>query len=491
MADEPDRDAARTGELGAAVREVLGALDDHLRFEGPDRAAERSRWRPALDEPLPACGAGADAVIAALRDVVAPAGLRLGAPGFLGWIATAPPVVPVTAALVGTVTAAQRWWVGPGNLLEALALRWLAELLGLPPDTAGALVSGGAVANLVCLAAARQAAGERRGVDPAEEGAGCLPEPRLYGGEGTHHVIDRALAVLGLGRRARVVLPRGRRGAAVDVDALARALDEDLAAGRTPVAVVATAGDASTGAVDPIHEMAELARSRGVWLHVDGAYGAFAVLDPRGRERIGDLAAADSLAVDPHKWLAAPVGCGAALVRDPGPLERALALPSSPYLEHVRRGAGDPSSAFDELGVGRPDHTIEHTAPARGLAVWAALKEIGADGMAARVTRHLDCARRVADRARAEPELELLAEPTLSIVCLRVRPPGVRDTATLERANREVLAAVRARGRVVPSSTRVDNKLAIRACFLGPRTTLADADALVDELLAASRALPR
>jgi glutamate/tyrosine decarboxylase-like PLP-dependent enzyme len=480
-------DAARTEELGAAVREVLDALDQHLRFEGPDGAARRSIWRPALDRPLPEEGAGADAVLRALRDLVARNGLRLGAPGFLGWIATGPAVVPAAAALVGSVAAPQRWWVGPGGFLEQLAVRWLAELLGLPAETAGALVSGGAAANLVCLAAARQRACERAGFDPAADGVAGISHPRVYAAEEAHHVIERSLALLGLGRRALVRLPRGPRGATVDTGALASALDGDRAACRTPIAVVATVGQPSTGAVDPLPEMAALAQARGVWLHVDGAYGAFAALDPRGRERMGDLAAADSVAVDPHKWLAVPVGCGAALVRDAGALERALAVSPAPYLEYVRRGAGDPASPFDELGEGRADHTFEHSAPARGLAVWAALAEIGRQGLAARVGRHLDCARRVADRARRDPELELLAEPVLSIVCLRYRPPGVRDAATLERTCRAVLAAVRARGRVIPSATRVDNKLAIRACFLGPRTTLDDADALVDEILAAGR----
>ncbi len=224
---------------------------------------------------------------------------------------------------------------------------------------------------------------------------------------------------------------------------------------------------------------------------MDGAYGAFAVLEPRLADRFAGLARADSIAVDPHKWLAVPVGCGAVLVRHAGPLERALALGPAPYLEHVRRGEGDPASPFDELGEGRPDHTIEHSAPARGIAVWAALKEIGRAGLRARIALHVDCARRVAARCGFEAELELLAEPVLSIVCFRYRPPGVRDTASIERANRAVLAAVRARGRVVPSSTRVGGKLALRACFLGARTGLTEADAVVDEVLAAGRALSR
>ncbi|HEU5059780.1 MAG TPA: pyridoxal-dependent decarboxylase [Kofleriaceae bacterium] len=476
---------ARTGDLAGALAELLPALERH----GRARAAARSDWRPALDEPLPEEGAGAEVVLALLRERFAAAGLGLGEPGFTGWIATAPAVVPAAAGLVASVAAPQRWWVGPGNFAELLALRWLGQILGLAENAAGALVSGGAVANLVALAAARQRAAERIGLDPAEDGIARLPEPRVYAGEGCHQVVDRALAVLGLGRRALVRLPPGPAGETLDTGALAQALDRERAAGATPVAVVATAGDASTGAVDPLPRMAAIAAEREVWFHVDGAYGAFAVLDPRLADRMSGLAAADSVVVDPHKWLAVPVGCGAVLVKDAGPLERALALGPAPYLEYVRRAPGDPASPFDELGEGRPDHTIEHSAPARGIAVWAALKEIGRAGLRARVARHIDCARRAADRARAEPELELVAEPTLSIVCLRYRPPGVRASGDIERANRAVLAAVRARGRVVPSSTRVAGKLVIRACFLGPRSDLADADALIDEVLAAGRAL--
>ena len=472
-------------DLASALRELLPAL------ARPDRAAAaaRSSWRAALDEPLPEDGAGGDAVLALLRDRFAAAGLGMEEPGFLGWIATGPAVVPAAAGLVASVAAPQRWWVGPGNFTEVLALRWLGQILGLDGNPAGALVSGGAVANLVALAAARQRAAERIGVDPAEDGVAALPAPRVYAGETCHQVIDRALAVLGLGRRALIRLPPGGRGATLDADQLAHAIDRDRAAGATPVAIVATAGDASTGAIDPLPEMARVAAERDLWLHVDGAYGAFAVLDPRLADRFAGLARADSIAVDPHKWLAVPVGCGAVLVRDAGALERALALGPAPYLEHVRRGDGDPASPFDQLGEGRPDHTVEHSAPARGIAVWAALKELGRAGLRARIALHIDCARRVADRCRAETELELCADPALSIVCFRYRPPGVRASGEIERANRAVLAAVRARGRVVPSSTRVGGKLALRACFLGPRTGLADADALIDEVLAAGRAL--
>ena len=301
-----------------------------------------------------------------------------------------------------------------------------------------------------------------------------------------HHVVHRACGVLGLGRRALRLLPvdASRRP---DPGELARLLDEDLRAGRTPVAVVASAGDVNTGVVDPIDALREVAHARGVWLHVDGAYGGFGVLDPRVAPLYGDLGRVDSFAVDPHKWMAVPVGCGAALVRDGGLLARALTLEPAAYVEMAPTDTGDLDSPFDQRGEGNPDFSLDHSAPPRGLAVWALLVEIGARGMRERIVRHHDCARRVAERVRAHPELELLAEPVLSICCFRVRPAGVRDEAALDALNEKILLRVRKRGRAVPTHTKVNGRFAIRPCFINPRQGLADADATVDEVLAVAR----
>jgi aromatic-L-amino-acid decarboxylase len=476
-------DRARSGGIAEALARVGPALDHALAGMAGGRAAARSTWRGRLDAPLPAAGVGADAVIGELVEVVAGAALPLADPGFCGWVAAAPTTVPSVAQLVATVAAPQRWWVHPGNLLERVALRWIGELLGLG-EQPGAFVSGGAVANLIGLAAARQRAGARRGLDVAADGVAGLGPARVYASEEAHHVIARAVALLGLGRTALIRLPR------LDADAVERAIAADLADGIAPVAIVATAGDASTGAVDPVAELAEVTRRHGAWLHVDGSYGGFGVLDPRVASLV-DLGDADSVAVDPHKWLGVPCGTGAVFVRDRAALEGALAVEAAPYLRVVRRGDGDPASPFDELGEGSPAHTIEHSAPSRGVVVWAALRELGRDGLAARVTRHLDCARRVADRVRATPGLELLAEPTLSICCFRFRPEGEKRSGELDRVNEAIAREVRARGAVVLSTTRVAGKLALRPCFLGARTGLAEADLVVDEVLAASRSVRR
>ena len=354
----------------------------------------------------------------------------------------------------------------------------------------GTFTSGGSTANLVGIGAARQHAGERLGLRPSLDGNEGLVEPRVYASTETHHVVGRALGVLGMGRRNLRSIALDADGT-IDLDALQAALDEDLAAGCTQVAIVGCAGDVNMGRVDPMRELARIAHERGIWLHVDGAYGGFGLLDPRVADRYGDVAEYDSFAIDPHKWLAAPVGTGAILVRDEGILGRAFTIETGDYdrERHAAISTDDPGSPFDELGLGTPDWGVDFSTPARGLPVWAILKEIGAGGMRDRVVRHNDCARRVAERATLEPDLELLAEPVLSICCFRYRPAGWDDETRLDALNEQLLHAVRARGRTVTSSTRVGGRFAIRPCFINPRTTLADADALVDEVLAVGREL--
>ncbi|MBA2672777.1 aminotransferase class V-fold PLP-dependent enzyme [Ramlibacter sp.] len=483
----PTTEAAMVTGLTAAVAQVLPPLEAFLRFEdGPDPAGKRSVWRGALNEPLPIEGQGAQAVLDALNEVVIPNGLRIGAPGFSGWITTMPSIVPAVAGFVASLVAAQRWYASPGNFLEMLALGWTSEMLGMGAGCGGTFTSGGAVANLVCLAAARQHAGERIGVNPTEEGAGCIPKPRVYATSSLHDVGVRALSVLGLGANAMRVVPMdaGRRRA--DCDALARMMDEDIAAGCTPVAVIATGGDVRTGTIDPVDRMMKIAHDRGVWLHVDGAYGGFGVLDDRVKHLYGDMGKIDSMAVDPHKWLAVPLGCGAAIVRDGALQQRSLVIGRPDFHHFDPSSRADVGSPFDEFGEGSLYSSVDFSARSRGLTVWAALKEIGVDGMRARVARHLDCARRIAELARGHERLEVVSEPELSICTFRYIPPGAarEPSPALDQLNEAVLKGVRARGRCVPSSAVVDGKFVIRPAFVGPNTEIADAEALVHEVLA-------
>ena len=477
----PERDAADSARLGEAIRALAPALEDFYRFEGSDPAArERARWRAALQGPLPEAGQGLDAVLRTLRDIVIPHGLRNGAPGFAGWVTTSPTTAGVAAALAASVAGSQRWWLQPFNHLETIALDWLRELLQLPAELQGTFTSGGSVANLIGLGAARQRAFELAGVDVARDGLPSGSRWRIYASTEVHHVVTRAAAVLGLGRRAIRTIP-------VDADQrlrlqdLVRALDEDAVAGIRPVAIVGTAGTVNTGAVDPLRDLAEIAHARDIWLHVDGAYGAFGVLDDRVAPLFDGMGRADSVAADPHKWLAAPLGCGAVFVRDRSLLGRTFTLEPAEYLEGSA-GEGEPQSPFDDFGEPYHDFNIEQSAQSRGVTVWANLLEIGRVGMRDRVRRHLDFARQVERRAREDAALELVQPATLSICCFRYRPPGL-DELSANALNARIAKRLRSETPYVPSTTMVEGRYVIRPCYINPRTAMADVDGLVDAVI--------
>lgn len=472
--ENPER--AETSRLSEAIGRLLPALEDFNRFEGLDPAArQREVWEHRLDRSLPEHGAGLDEVLSELADVVIPHGLRNGAPGFTGWVTTAPTTAGTAATLAAAVAGSQRWWLQAFNYLEAIALRWLAELLGIPPGWQGTFTAGGSSANLVALGAARQQAFERLGTDPARAGLSGQAA-RIYASTEVHHVVNRAAAVLGLGRDsvARVTVDRGGR---IELGELRRTLQADRSAGVVPVALVATAGTVNTGAVDPIGPMADLAEEFGSWLHVDGAYGLFGRLDSRVADLFDGLERADSAVVDPHKWLAAPVGIGAAFVRDRSLLGRAFTLEPAAYLEGAVASQGELSSPFDSFGELYHDFNLDQSAPSRGAVVWAILREIGADGIRQRVRRHNDFARRLAGLVAADERLELLADPTLSICCFRYHAPGLDDHA-LDRLNAEIAHALRAETPYVPSTTQLAGRFAIRPCYINPRTTTDEVDGL-------------
>lgn len=480
-----DVDASRVGDLASALEVVTPALDAFAADGSTLPRDARADWLAALDRSLPARGAGPDEVLRLLGEVVIPNGLRIGAGGFSGWVTTSATTLPAVAALSALVAGGQRYWLQPYQELEGIALGWLRELFGLPEGMQGIFVSGGSVANLVGLGAARQAAGERLGIDPSRDGVAGLPKPRLYASSEIHHVVHRAAAVLGLGRESVVELPVDA-GLRLDVAALRERVAADRAAGCTPIAVAASAGTVNSGAVDPIAEVLEVCREHGLWLHVDGAYGLPGMLDPEVASLFEGVAGADSVAVDPHKWLATGLGCGAVFVRDAGLLARAFSLGDAEYLEVPAPEAVDARSQFADFGVPYFDLGVEQSAPSRGVQVWSALLEIGAEGFAERVRRHNRFARRVQAAAEASPALEVLAPAVLSICCFRYvpadAPSGADRAALLDELNRELLRCMQERGRVAPSGTEIGGRFGIRPCFINPRTTSADVEALLSEV---------
>ncbi|HEX2705834.1 MAG TPA: aminotransferase class V-fold PLP-dependent enzyme [Candidatus Lustribacter sp.] len=439
-----------------------------------DPLARRSVWGPALDVPLPREGAGADAVVEEIATTLIPNGARFGEAGFSGWIVSTPGTVATVAQAAATVASSQRYTLTAFNLVEEVSLRWLAELCGLDPGRMlGVYSSGGSVANLVALGAARQWAFEQRGVDVAADGTGGRLTA-VYASAETHHTVHRAAAVLGLGRSSVRAVPTDS-AQRMDVDALAAMLAADQAAGVIPVAVVANAGTTNTGAIDPIRAAGEAAQAAGAWFHVDGAYGLLGSLDERVAGLYDGLELADSAIVDPHKWLNAPTGTAATFVRDRAILYRAFTQEPAAYLESVFSPADDAQSSLDSVGIPYSEFGVELSAPARGTAVWAVIRELGRSGVAARVREDRDLASRLAEVARRHPRLEVLAEPVLSICCVRYTAPGLADH---DRVNEAILRRLLRDTPYLPSSTRVGGAFAIRPCYINPRTTPEHVDGL-------------
>ena len=476
-------ETAETARLSEAVARLLPALERAWRWEGRTQA-ERERWTTALDGPLPATGVGLDRVVADLADHVVPYGPEVGKPGFSGFIVNGQTTGGVVASLAAAAAAPHRYLKTAANLLEERSLDWLKELFGVPAGHQGVYSTGGSVANLVGLGAARQAAYEAVGVDASADG---IDRPgRVYASVEAHHTIQRSAAVLGLGRNGVVPIPVDERQR-VRVDEVRRAVAADRAAGILPVAVVGTAGTTNTGAIDPLGALADLAADEGLWFHVDGAYGLPAAALPELADRFAGVGRADSVITDPHKWLAAPIGIGATFVRDADLLERAFTEGPADYLEGSF-APGTAQSLFDDMGTPYADYGVELTAPARGMVVWALLRELGVEGVRATIRRDLAFARRLADRVRAEGRLELLAEPELSVVCFRFVPDDRPDPA-LDDLNRRILLTVRRDTPYAPSSTVVGGRLALRPCYVNPRTTAADVDGLADAVLSVGASL--
>jgi aromatic-L-amino-acid decarboxylase len=273
------------------------------------------------------------------------------------------------------------------------------------------------------------------------------------------------------------------RDGRVRPDELQAAMAADRRAGVLPVAVVAIAGATDTGSVDRIDEVAAIAKRHGAWLHVDGAYGLVANASPDLAPLFEGVADADSWIVDPHKWLATGVGVAATFVRDEEVLTRAFAEGNAAYLEGSFH-EDDPAAAgsqFDTMGGRWADQSVELSSPPRGVLVWAVLREIGRRGVAARVERHVAFATLVADRARRDARLELLMDPQLSVVCFRYRPS--RPSADADAINRAILDRLRRETGLVPSATVVDGSLALRPCFINPRTTEREAEGLVEAVI--------
>jgi aromatic-L-amino-acid/L-tryptophan decarboxylase len=442
-------------------------------------------WRPLpdglreelLELPLPEEGAPLDELVeTALRDVV-PYPMGNGHPAFFGWVNPPPSLAGAAASLAA---AAMNPSVVSGDHadvhLERAVVRWLAELVGFPHEPgAGLLTSGASAATIVCLAAARGRALTAAGRDVRRQGLAGGPRLVAYVPAEAHSCVRRALELLGLGSESMrdVPLPGGR----LDAAGLRASIAEDRAGGSLPALLVGSAGTVNAGAIDPLDELADVAAEERLWFHVDGAYGAFGVLDPGIAARYRGMERADSLTLDPHKWLGVPVDAGCALARRGDDLRDAFSI-IPPYL---RQDAGAAVGTFAEYG-------FEQTRPFRALKTWATIAARGRSGIVAQVTRANALARELAALVEAEHELELAAVPETSIVAFRARPAGCPQER-IEEVNGALAEAVQRRGRAFVTGTVFEGRETLRACILHPGTRSEHLELLVSETAAAAREL--
>lgn len=417
------------------------------------------------DEPLPRSPQGEEAAYEDFVRHVRPYPNGNRDPRFFGWVqGNGFPYASMAELLATSLNPHMAGFHQAPALVERKVVEWLRELMGFPEGSSGLLLSGGSMAGLTGLAVARNRVA---GWDVREEGVqGERPLLTVYGSRETHSWARKAVELLGLGHRALRRVPC-QADHTMDVAALRRALAEDLARGLHPVAVLGTAGTVNTGATDDLEALADLCAEEGLWLHVDGAFGALAALSPKLRPQVRGMERADSLSFDLHKWMYLPFEIACLLVRD-GEAHRAAFAQTASYISALDRGVIAGGLPFADLGV-------ELSRGFKALKAWMALKAYGVDAFARLLEQNVEQAQYLADLVRAEPRLELRAPVPLNVVCFRHR--GSDDL------NREILLRLQERGLAVPSSTVLDGAFCLRACLVNHRTRREDLEDLVRHVL--------
>jgi glutamate/tyrosine decarboxylase-like PLP-dependent enzyme len=444
----------------------------------PSVSAEALRAR--VSEPLPQTPQDPARVLEEFAQLAA-LGRNNGHPRMLGYVQSSGNFAAaigdfLASALNQNVTS---WRSAPSaTTVEWQVIDWIKTFVGVDPAAAGILVGGGSAANAAALATALCASTT---VDVMTQGVAALPgPPRIYASERVHMSVPKAAGFMGLGRAAVRPVRTGADGR-MDVAALAQLIAADRAMGVHPVCVVANAGDVNTGAIDPIDELADLCARQRIWFHVDGAYGGFAAGVPSLASAFAGMSRADSLALDPHKWLFAPVDVGCLLVRDQRHLRAAFSQ-SAAYIDVV---ADREMSDFAFWDV-----SPELSRRFRALKVWFALKCHGANAFRQAIEHNVTLARQLAAAIDAAGDFERLADVPLSIVCFRYVPPGPRPgDETLNALNRRLMVEVQRRGDSYVSNAAIGETFALRACLVNHRTTQADLPALLDDIRRAATAL--
>ncbi len=354
--------------------------------------------------------------------------------------------------------------------MDSQVVNWCKEMIGLPLSASGTLVSGGSMANLVALIVARNV---KAGVDVREDGVGAIERPlRFYSSDQVHSCHRKAMEALGLGNKALRRIPTDPE-LRIDVAALRAAIAEDRAAGCQPACLIATAGTVNTGAIDDLQALANLAAEETLWLHVDGCIGALLAIAPANAYRVSGIERADSVALDPHKWLHAPFEVGCVLIRDASAHRGTFAV-TQEYLESTSRGIAS-AAWLHEYG-------LQTTRGFRALKVWMAIQEHGIEKFGRLIDQNIAQARYLSRLIEQEALFELVAPTSINIVCFRYRPSGLDDVA-VKALNIEIMLRLQEEGIAALSDTTVHGEHCLRVAVNNHRTRREDLDMLVEETL--------
>ncbi len=440
----------------------------NLRESALGQELHREETEALLREPLPENPMSFEEVFAKFAQDVAPYTIPLDHPRFFAFVPSAPSFISILGDMLaaGTNVFAGTWFESAGpSQVEILVIDWFKQILSLPPKASGLLVSGGSVANLTALAVARRTM------------VGDVTQNTVvYLSAHAHTAIDRSLRILGIGEPQWRRIPTDSQFR-MQPQALAAQIREDLKRGLRPLAVVASAGTTSTGAIDPLDAIAQVARDNAVWFHVDAAYGGFAALTGRGREMLRGIELADSVVLDPHKWFYCPIEAGCVLVREGRKLlETFRILPD--YMRDVER---------EEREVNFCDYGLQLTRSFRALKVWMAVKTYGIARIREVIGQCLDLAEYAAQWLRQSPQIEIVTPPSLGVFTFRyvppVIPPGQDREAFLNRLNDALIGKIIASRRLMLSSTRLEERHVLRFCVLNHRARKEDVRAARDIIL--------
>ncbi len=422
----------------------------------------------AFDELLPESETSVESLLEQVRtDVIGSATMNIG-PRYFGYITGGGNQVAIMGDMISSALNQNnlKWHSSPiSTEMEKLVIRWISQFIGYPDSAAGAILDGGSTANFNCLAVARKNMADE-GV--AETGMYGLKPMTIYVSEEGHSSFDKAVDMLGIGKKYLRKIPVNDQFQ-IETEKLEATIEEDRLAGLNPICVIGIAGTTNTGAIDDLEALADIAIKHGMWYHVDAAYGGPAAAVDSVRSQFSGLEKADSVVINPHKWLYVPFEAACILVKEPVKLRKTFShLPD--YLK---------SDNADDGRTDMMEYQLPLTKSFKSLKVWMTLKAYGAKRLRETIQSDIDKATYLVELIQKSEDFELLAPVPLSIVCFRYTPQGLSEKQ-LEKVNQRLISEIETDGRIFLTGTRLNSKTALRVCIINPRTTRKDLGLVLD-----------